>query len=98
MTSNEASDYIALCQCFISTSRERLQYQAGLDGLSLAEMVEKLVAARQEEENGLDGASLSARPGAIFGDYDASTSVEDNRRRPEQSVPGKCDRRALYPE
>ena len=66
-----------------------LQYQSELDGLSLAEMVEKLVAAMEEEENGLDGRAYRLDPERYWKDYDASTSSEDNRHRLEQWVQAK---------
>jgi hypothetical protein len=68
---------------------KRLHHQAELDGLSLGEMVERLVSAMEEEENGLDGRAYRLDPERYWKDYDASTSPEDNRRRLEQWVPGK---------
>ena len=68
---------------------KRLEHQGELDGLSLAEMVEKLVAAMDEEENGLDGRAYRLDPERYWKDYDASTPPEDNRRRLELWVPAK---------
>jgi hypothetical protein len=73
----------------LSTSLHKLKHQADLDGLSPAEIVEKLVAAIEEEENGLDGRAYRLDPVRYWKDYDASTSPEDNRQRLEQWVPPK---------
>ena len=73
----------------LPTNLLRLKRQADLNGLSLAEIVEKLVAAMEEEENGLDGRAYRLDPERYWKDYDASTSTEDNRRRLKQWVPAK---------
>jgi hypothetical protein len=73
----------------LPTNLLKLKHQADLDGLSLAEIVEKLVAAMEEEENGLDGRAYRLDPERYWKDYDASTSTEDNRRRLKQWVPAK---------
>ena len=68
---------------------KRLEHRAELDGLSLADMVEKLVSAMEEEQNGLDGRAYQLDPGRYWKDYDASTSPEDNRRLLKLWVPDK---------
>jgi hypothetical protein len=67
---------------------KRLRHQADLDGLSLAEMLDQLVTAMEEDEHSLDGRAYRLDRERAQNDCFASDSESEYRRRLERWVSG----------